>query len=341
MKKKVIIGLFLASCMFLFLTGCASDDSGDWAADMSVEASAAVAEVDSVDASDDDAEMELFMREEYVNETEEEPIFGSRPMLLASESGRQLSYTVSLFIETEDFMEGIRILWETISRLEGYAVHESIRGTSLHNPGRERSARFELRIPNERLSEFLEIIEDHFNMVEYENDLDDFTFTYERQTAQLDSLRAQEDRLLADLEDDDAERDDIEDNLSDIQSQIRNLEESTIIIQRNVDYSDVSIRLNEVIIVVLEEEIPEEPVTFGERLRETLDGTLDVLVTTLQVLMVVLVTVLPWMILIGMVILPVVYVVNKIQKKTGKVQKLNEQHLKNNVLFEKKSEDND
>jgi len=344
MKKKVIIGLILANFTLLFLVGCGSmgsDDTADWAGDASVVREAAQSADVQLDSDDEISRLDR-------GEVEEEAsIFGSRPMLLASESGRQLSYTVSLFIETEDFMESIRIIWEAVADLGGYAIHESIRGTSLHNPGRERTARFELRIPNEYLSEFLEIIEDHFNMVEYDNDLDDFTFTYERQTAQLDNLREQEEQLLADLEDDDADRDEIERDLASIQSQMRDLDESTTIIQRNVDYSDVSIRLDEVIIIVAEEPIS---LSFGERIQETLDGTLDILLMTIRVLLIVLVALLPWIVVIGLLTLLIVYVVKKFSKKEQKPnqpqnlekpQNIDEQPPKNNPLFEKKPDSND
>jgi len=317
-SKKVFFSLFLMSFVVLVLMGCSSNNS-DWGAgDMAVEAP--MAEMDLGEFEDEAADGEFYMDEMAAVE-EEESIFGAMPILLPSESRRQLSYTVSFTLETTEFMSGVRILWERVGVLGGYAEYESIAGRSLRHPAQERTANFDLRIPNEELGAFLEFIEDNYNIVYYQRNLDDFTFTYERQEAHLASLREQEDRLLASLEDDE-EHDVTEWDLANVQSQIRDLEESNTIIQRDVDYSDVHIRLNELIIVVPEEILPEEPPTFRERLQETLDGTLDVLLATLQVFVLVAVTVLPWLILIGVVfIIPVVYVVKRQdRKKKGKLE---------------------
>jgi len=315
MKKKIIFSLL----MLLIFIGCSSNDFGESTFDMVAEAPMAEMEWDEFEDAADGGSFETddVSRESFGIRTEsddEESIFGGVPILLPSESGRQLSYTVHFTIETTEFMSSIRILWDTISTLEGYVEYESINGRSLHHSAHARNANFDLRIPNEQLAVFLGFIEDNYNIVSYQRNLDDFTFIYERQMSHLTNLREQEDRLLADLEDGEAASNLTEQNLADVQSQIRDLEESNTIIERNVDYSDVSIRLNEVIIVVEEEEIPP---TFGERLSETFDGTLDALLATLQVLTMVVVTLLPWWIMLGIVVLPIVFVVKRLRKKKG------------------------
>jgi len=322
MKKKIIFNLFLTSLTLLVLVGCSSadDSSSDWAP--SAQAPDLVFEMeeaaeDTFDWADDWETDEI----SGMAVEEEERIFGSIPILSAEESGRQLSYTVTFTLETTEFLRGVQMIWETVAQMSGYAEYEYIIGRSIRNPHQERTARFELRIPNEQLGAFLEFIEANYTILSYRRILDDFTFIYERQDAQLTNLREQEDRLLADLEDD-GDRDEIERDLANIQSQIRNLEESNTIIQRDVDYSDVSIRLNEVIIVVPEEE---EPPTFAQRLQEALDGTLEALFSTFQVLMIVAATVFPWLLLIAIVIVPVILIVKKQnRKKIWKNQKSDE-----------------
>ena len=310
----------------VMLTACASDEADMATADWDDEE--VMLEVAEDDWDDDDAEWAAEVVRvgrdglDDMDETEapqaaeeEERAFDVIPILLPSESGRQLAYTVRFNLESPEFMRGVRRMWQTIGELGGYLEHDSINGRSLHQPYIERSANFEIRIPNEQLAAFLMFVEGEYNIVGFSRNLNDFTFAYERNIDNLEALREQEQRVSDEL-DGDEEPEATQDDLAEVRALIRNLEESNIIIQRDVDYSDVAVRLNEVIMPV--EEIEEEPESFGERLQDALGGAARNLVNILQVLTLVVVTILPWVLVAAAIVVPIVYAVRKHRKKNGK-----------------------
>ena len=323
-KKRFCLVGFILTMFFLTACGNVEDDAapepngdayevaeteemGDWDD----------ADADVGDWEEDSAEFEPGEASEHRIEIEEEANMGAVPILLPSESGRQLAYTVTFDLETTEFMSGLRLLWETVGEMAGYPEHELFTGRSLHQPlDVERVANFVIRIPNEQLSDFFAFIEENYNIVSYERRLHDFTFAYERTEDNLDTLREEEQRILDELDSDD-ETDITQADLAEVRTQIRDLEESNIEIQRDVDYSDVTIRLREVILL---EELEEEPETFGGRLRVTVDNTLESLLTVLQVLLLFMITVLPWVLLIAIVVVPIIYMSkNYKQKKMAKM----------------------
>lgn len=317
-----LFGLILGG---LFLVGCAAGDNS-WDSSPVSEDSAEMVAAPEMDWDDEVAEEadwdDEVWHEDNDDMQEQEEAFGAIPILLPSDSGRQLSYDVDFILETVVFMPGVQLLWEMIGELGGYAEHERIRGRSIRHPDIERSAYFELRIPNEQLGTFIEFLATYYNIVDYARDLEDFTFAYERREANIDTLREQEQRILDAL--DGYNQDDEEDvraDLNDVQSQIRDLEQANAVIRRNVEYSEVTIRLHEIIIEIPVEEEPMEPPTFGERVQESLNATLSALSSTLQIMAIIFLTLLPWLLLIAVFVAPILYLVkrhNKRKKATPK-----------------------
>jgi len=338
---RYLICLFVLIFAVVMLAACSSNDSAaeDDFADSDWDDVAAddwddelVLEFESDDWDDDMAEGEAddgggdWDDDEDLAEmdapqlsVEEERAFEEIPVLLPSDSGRQLTYTVSFNLETLEFMRGVRLIWGTTGELGGHVENDSINGKSYRQPDLERSANFEIRIPNEQLAEFLMFIESEYNIVAFSRNMDDFTFAYERTADNLETLREQEQQILDEL-DGDEEPDVTQDDLAAVRELIRDLEESNIIIQRDVDYSDVTIRLSEVIMPVEEIEEPEveeEPEAFGEQLQGVFDGATGSLLGVLQNLVLIIVAVLPWAISIAVIVVPIIYAVRKRRKKTS------------------------
>ena len=187
---------------------------------------------------------------------EEERALGSIP-ILPPEEGEMRAYTVDFHIESTDFMLGMRLLFDEVAELGGYSQTVFMNGTSLHRPHVERTADFTFRVPNENLSDFLVFIEDTYNIVRFDMWETDFTFVYDRNVDELESLREQQQQLMDELNNDE-DSNTTQADLDAIRDQIRNLEEINTLIERDVNYSDITIRLSEVI-------LPETgATTFGE-----------------------------------------------------------------------------
>ena len=341
LAKSIVLLLILALTMSSFM-GCgndsepdfapaidASDDSEDWAFESeSDEVFNLRVEADAVPESDweDLAEMESeeWIAEEWVTldsyrpeaiAGESEGNMGVIPIILASETGRQLVYTTDIIIETTEFMAGQRRLYNKIADLGGYSEITIINGRSLTSPDRERGAYFVFRLPPENLIEFIIFVEDNYQLVFLRKEMKDLTVIYERDISHLEDLRDREERLLENLEDEDNTREqrNIEQQLEDIQRDIRNLEEATDQIDYDVAYSDITIRLLE---VILPEEIPEEePPTFGERIGEASGDSLETLLAMLQGFFVFLIKSLPWLLPLVAILLIAFFVYRRVSKK--------------------------
>jgi len=309
---KNIICLFSFIFVVVLLAACSSADESDWA-----NSGVADAPTTNMEWDEEDTAFSLDLFEEDESVESEEGVLGSIPILLPSESGRQLAYTVDFNLQTTELMSGMRLLLDEVAGMGGYSEIVIVNGRCLRQPYLERNAYFVFRIPNEQLSDFLVFIEDNYNLVRLDKRLMDFTFAYERNVDNLEALREQEQRILDELDSDESDNDDIkQDNLADIRSQIRDLEESNIEIQRDVDYSDVTLRLSEVI--TPEEEPEEEPATFGERLQDALGTAADHFLIALQFIVLITVAILPWGLTTALIVVPIVYVIKKRRKKKGK-----------------------
>ena len=344
MKKKnllvKVITLLLVSVLVLGLaTGCGQAYEAPAAeapveAVEEVEAAAEPEPEDFVEVEEEAWEMDLDESEDLAlaeqvvvevaqpRETTQEQIsegnMGPIPILLASETGRQLVYTTDIIIETTQFMEGQRILLNEVTRLNGHSERTIVNGRHIITPYVERDADFFLRLPPENLIELIIFIEDHFQLVYLHKEMIDLTIVYERNLSHLDDLREREERLLENLEEEDSPRDpeDIEQELQDIRQDIRNIQETTIQIDDHVAYSELTIRLYE---VILPEEAPpeepEEPQPFGERLQETTGDSMYRLLTMLQGFLIFLIAALPVLLPLTLIGLVAFYVYKKTNQK--------------------------
>ena len=267
-------------------------------------------------AFEERVESELFEPGEITGESEGN--MGPIPILLASETGRQLVYATDIIIETTEFMEGQRILLNEVTRLNGHSERTIVNGRHLTMPWVERDATFFLRLPPENLIELIIFIEDHYQLVYLRKEMIDLTIAYERNLSHLDDLREREERLLESLEDEENPRDpaDIEQELQDIRQDIRNVEETTAQIDRDVIYSEVNIHLSEVILPeeILPEEPPEPP-TFGEQFQEATGDSLNRLLAMLQGFLIFLIATLPMLLPLIVIGLIVLFIYKKSNKK--------------------------
>jgi len=319
MKKIVIlIGLVLLLAIFPLACGNAGGDwespaSSDMAATDEAESDMAVGDFAEEAPA---AEMESEEDAAWLDEVEDEGNIGIIPILLPSESGRQLVYTADIQIETTEFMAGMRLLLDTIADLEGYSERVIVNGRHILRPEVERDAEVIFRLPTENLAEFLVFIEDNYNLVRLHKEMEDFTTVHEGRVSRIDDLREQEQRLLADLIDEE-ETDTTQADLDDVQDQIRRLQAITDSLRHDVNYSNITVQLDEVIIHEVLPIIEEEPPTFGERIQSNLGVNLEIILEVFQMLLLIIIAILPWLLIIAIIVVPIIFIAKKSRKKKG------------------------
>jgi len=257
---------------------------------------------------------------------------GPPPILTPSDSeGRRLVYTVDMLLQTTEFMQGVRLLYNTISDLNGFIMHEQVHGRDLRHPEDERRASYTFRLYTDNLPEFIVIIEDNFNLMHRQLDASDITAIYEQTGFTLNDLREHE-RLLQDELDDSelegSERQDVESALSEVQAFIRSLEAQQSVMDDDIRFSFINVLLLEVVFIEdapeeEEEEEEEEEVielTFGERFNQAASRSWGSFVSFGEGLLIVLISILPTLLIIGVLAFVTILIIRFCRKKIKEKQ---------------------
>lgn len=178
---------------------------------------------------------------------------------LLPQDGRKIILNADLTIEALDFDATCSALLQAMRAAGGYVA-----STDLYTPsyeGAQRTARYELRIPAAQYDSFLQGAGEAGNLVNKQESTQDVTSTYVDVEARLKSLRLQEERLYAMME----QAGELETLLA-IQNQLTEVQyqiESYTAQQRTFDdliaYSTVHVSVEEV------RQITEKVETFGDR----------------------------------------------------------------------------
>lgn len=243
------------------------------------------------------------------------------PLLTPSTAGgKKIVYTVTLWLQTTGFDAGTRKLLNTVSDMEGYVQNAYINGRDLHNPEVERSASYTLRIPSERLADFLVEMEDNFTLSRLEQVSEDITAKHQQTDTRLADLLEQEKRLLETIEatTDAREKLSLERQLADVQASISSLDASQITMDDAVIYSTVTVQLSEVILPEVIEEIKEP---FADRFSRTVSSSLNGFVAFCQGFLLLIIALIPIVIVLAIFTLIVLLVVRLVKKYNNKVKR--------------------
>lgn len=189
----------------------------------------------------------------------------------------KIIYTGYLNIETVEFDPAVAAVEAMVSEFGGFVESSEINGrTEYHDDGTsslvDRNAYYVVRIPSNRFDEFLKRSGSIGNVLSSNTSAENITSQFTDAEARKDSLLIQEERLLAMMEQatDVESLIALESRLSEVRYEIEALERQLINWQNSVDYSTISLSLQEVEIYT-----PVVPVqrSFGEKFTTALsDG---------------------------------------------------------------------
>lgn len=294
MKRKV--EAFLIAVMLVMMTaGCGNSSK------MAVEDRATVssgAELDGEYSWDTD-------------ETVDTGVTSENGLEAQVENGRKLIRTVSLSLETKEFDSVLTNLSTKTTELGGYIETSSVNGNSYSHHS-TRYASYVIRIPADKLNEFVEVVSELGNVTQKNESVEDVTLRYIDVESHKKALETEQERLLELLSK--AENMEeiltIESKLSDIRYEIENYESQLKTMDNQIDYSTVSVYVDEV-----------ERVTdtgekgFFEEIKERFGNSLYVVARGIRGLVIGILGSFPILIVCGGVIAVVVIVVRKILKK--------------------------
>ncbi len=324
MKKRVKTGKMLAvlTVLGLMLTGCGS--KAEYATDSAAADSAqtTAGTYDNGYATDDiysysmtEAAEEYVYEDEAAEEYSEEESGAGGQTPEVQDTSRKLIRNVDLQVETEEFDELLSNVSQKTESLSGY-IEESYtyNGSSYYGQG-TRSATLTIRIPAQRLDEFLSEIAEVSNVISKNESVTDVTLQYVDMESHKKALLAEQERLLELLDQAENIEDiiSIESRLSDVRYQIESMESQLRTMENQVSYSTVYLVVEEVkqYTPVAEQTVGERIVTgFTRSLANVGKGVLNFGIG--------MIVSLPYLVLWAAVILIVVFVIRAVIRRKNR-----------------------
>lgn len=226
---------------------------------------------------------------------------------------RKLIKTVDMSVETKEFDTLMETLEVRVQELGGYIENlDTYNGSVYSGYHSSRNASMTLRIPQDRLEEFLKTISDICNVIRRSDSVEDVTLTYVDLESHRDALKTEQSRLLELLEQAESMEDIlvIEERLTNIRYQLESMESSLRTIDNQVNFSTVYLSVSEV-----KELTPVEEKTTGQRITEGFVESLkDVGNGAVEVFVWVVVN-LPHLVVWAAVIALIVFLIRKCRRK--------------------------
>ena len=223
---------------------------------------------------------------------------------------------VNIAAETLKFDEAKNDILEQVSKAGGYISNSKISGGErLEYSKTLRSAEFEIRIPQEKLSEFLKEVGGRINIYSSQEKVTDATETYYDIQARLDTLNSKKTALTEMLEkaENVSQIIDIQDKLYDTIAEIEAYTARLKVIDSKVAYSTVFLKLNEVEVYTQTEEEP-----FGKQIANSFRDGWAAFVDWWKDFAVWFVGALPGLLLFAAFVVAAIFIIRAIVKKSNK-----------------------
>ena len=242
MKKKYGILAAMMAAALLAAAGC-----GGSAAETAADTADSGSTQNSSAAMTEEAWEEMSAVEDTAAAADGE-VFSSSGIDSVGISEQKLIKTVDLAMETREFdtlLENIRAKTEECG---GYVESQNISGLSYYNSDDRRYAWMTLRIPADRLDEFVTVISGFGNVTSRNESVQDVTLEYVDVESHIEALETEQNRLMELMERAENMEDiiTIENRLSEIRYELQSYESTRRTYDNQVDYSTVSINIDEV-----------------------------------------------------------------------------------------------
>ena len=243
---------------------------------------------------------------------------GYEPMPEVQSPSRKLIKTVYMSIETKTFDDLMNAVYAKVSAAGGYIENSNLYKPSMENNSyARRSANLCIRVPSDRLDTFVNDVEGCGNVTNKSENVQDVTLNYTDVESHKKSLEIERDRLnelIAEATDVDAIIA-LETRLSEIRYQLDSYESQLRTYDNQVDYSTVSLDVQEVI-----DYTPQEKVPVWERIKTGFADTIKGLGEFFQNLFVGIIVYSPVLAILAIIVVLIVLLVKKIRNR--KQQKL-------------------
>lgn len=192
---------------------------------------------------------------------------------------------INMDIETQAFDELIDAINDEIKRLEGYVENSSISGKRYHNVNVLRRGNIIARIPKERLDEFVGIVSEASNVVNKSESTENVTLQYVDAESHIKALEIEQEKLYELLGKTGTLEDilTLESRLSTIRYELENYQSQLRLYDNKVDYSTVTLNIEEVERMTPKEEVKDTVFTriktgFGDTMYNISEGLKDIVV---------------------------------------------------------------
>lgn len=228
-------------------------------------------------------------------------------------SNRKLIKTVDMYVETENYDTLLGNLAKQVKELGGYIEYQyDYNGRIYSEYNDNRSANWEIRIPADRLDEFVNTIGEETNVINKTERITDVTLQYVDLESHKAALLTEQKRLLELVEKAESVEDiiTIEQRLSEVRYELENMESQLRLLDNKIDYSTISLNIQEVKRVVRIEEN-----SVWDRIRNGFTQTIYNLADNSVNIFVWVIVNLPYLVIWAVVIIIIIAILKKIKKK--------------------------
>ncbi len=236
---------------------------------------------------------------------------------IQTDFAQKIIYSAYYTIETKEFDSSIEALNALISKYGGFVENSNVRGYTYYDSYgnssiRNRTANYVVRIPSANLNDFLNESGSLGSVTSKRQEAQNVTSQYADISARLETYEVQEKRLLELLAKASDMKDllTIEDKLSEVRYNIESLQRNLNNIDAKVDYSTVTLNINEVSTYT-----PTEKMSFWERLGNSFIGGIEDFVDDIGDFVIWFVGALPALILIAAIVVVAVILLKKARAK--------------------------
>lgn len=231
------------------------------------------------------------------------------------DENRKLIKNVNMEVETEEFDTLLSRVEQKVNSLGGYVESSYTYNGSGYYSSNNRNASMTIRIPAQKLDDFLSEVAENSNVISRNDSVTDVTLQYVDMESHKKALLAEQDRLLELMEQVETIEDIItlESRLSEVRYQIESMESQLRTFDNQVSYSTIYLNINEVTkLTPAKEQSTWEKISTGfvESLYGVGTGILNFLIR--------LIINLPYLVVWAVVILIIILIVKAIRKSMRK-----------------------